>query len=365
MGAAGSITIDEDRVQGEDGGDAAVPDDAQPVAAPGNAPAPTVAGPATAAASDGAEGGLHVPAAATDVLSRWRSVNLTDLSFTPEEVSTMAATLPEEKRDDARAALELGRAIVGGAGAAPRGAPLVGAGGLTVDLRLAANRAAHHTDVFDDDPHAVILRRGQPWTVGLRVAGAARGAITGVLVDATDASNTFRVRVEPSTAAGDDADADASGVYDVFVPATAPVGRFTLELSAGGGAHTARVAATVLFNAWCADDAVHLPDAAVRGEFVLNEAGTLYKGFPFYVQPFAWQYDQFGGAVARCVLDVLLPRVAAGVRGDPALLARRFSALVNGNDARQDSAEHFCRLGALLFTATAWIFIPAYCFALP
>ena len=31
--------------------------------------------------------------------------------------------------------------------------------------------------------------------------------------------------------------------------------------------------------------------------------------------------------------------------------------------ARRDSAEDFCRLGALLFTAMAWIFIPAYCFA--
>ena len=30
--------------------------------------------------------------------------------------------------------------------------------------------------------------------------------------------------------------------------------------------------------------------------------------------------------------------------------------------ARQDSAEDFSRLGALLFTAMAWIFIPAHCF---
>ena len=30
--------------------------------------------------------------------------------------------------------------------------------------------------------------------------------------------------------------------------------------------------------------------------------------------------------------------------------------------ARQDSAEDFSRLNALLFTAVAWIFIPAYCF---
>ena len=33
--------------------------------------------------------------------------------------------------------------------------------------------------------------------------------------------------------------------------------------------------------------------------------------------------------------------------------------------ARRDSAEDFSRLGALLFTATTWIFIRAYCFAVP
>ena len=33
--------------------------------------------------------------------------------------------------------------------------------------------------------------------------------------------------------------------------------------------------------------------------------------------------------------------------------------------ARHDSAEDFSRLDALLFTAMAWIFIPAYCFAIP
>ena len=32
---------------------------------------------------------------------------------------------------------------------------------------------------------------------------------------------------------------------------------------------------------------------------------------------------------------------------------------------RRDSAEDFSRLGALLCTATDWIFIPAHCFAIP
>ena len=33
--------------------------------------------------------------------------------------------------------------------------------------------------------------------------------------------------------------------------------------------------------------------------------------------------------------------------------------------ARQDSAEHFCRLEAPCCTAMGWLFIPAYCFAVP
>ena len=33
--------------------------------------------------------------------------------------------------------------------------------------------------------------------------------------------------------------------------------------------------------------------------------------------------------------------------------------------SRRDSAEDFSRLNALLFTAMAWILIPAYCFAVP
>ena len=38
---------------------------------------------------------------------------------------------------------------------------------------------------------------------------------------------------------------------------------------------------------------------------------------------------------------------------------------LQGRSARRDSAEDFSRLNALLFTAMAWIFIPAYCFAVP
>ena len=41
------------------------------------------------------------------------------------------------------------------------------------------------------------------------------------------------------------------------------------------------------------------------------------------------------------------------------------NAATLGPQARHDSAEDFSRLDALLFTAMAWIFIPAYCSANP
>ena len=47
---------------------------------------------------------------------------------------------------------------------------------------------------------------------------------------------------------------------------------------------------------------------------------------------------------------VLVPALSGDVFGDATRTIAR------------DSAEHFSRLDALLFTAVAWIFIPAYCF---
>ena len=41
------------------------------------------------------------------------------------------------------------------------------------------------------------------------------------------------------------------------------------------------------------------------------------------------------------------------------------AAGVPAREARHDSAEEFCRLKARRCTAMAWIFIPAYCFAIP
>ena len=73
--------------------------------------------------------------------------------------------------------------------------------------------------------------------------------------------------------------------------------------------------------------------------------------------------------------SVTLPRVVRALRGlavhQVSLGTSHSSCLTRDRHvytwgyARQDSAEDFFRLGALLFTAMGWILIPVYCFALP
>ena len=58
----------------------------------------------------------------------------------------------------------------------------------------------------------------------------------------------------------------------------------------------------------------------------------------------------------------IIGTVAPGYEPVRAQFERHFAEEL---EACHDSEEDFCRLDALLCTATAWIFIPAYCFAIP
>ncbi len=63
-----------------------------------------------------------------------------------------------------------------------------------------------------------------------------------------------------------------------------------------------------------------------------------------------------------CSASIAAPNPDAGWNELAEWIAR-----LSGDDvpARRDSAEDFSRLNALLCTAMGWIFIPAYCFAVP
>ena len=68
------------------------------------------------------------------------------------------------------------------------------------------------------------------------------------------------------------------------------------------------------------------------------------------------------GVVGYSAVDVNYAAITVGSSSVP-FGGLEFS--FNSFLARRDSAEHFSRLNALLFTATDWIFIPAHCFAIP
>ncbi len=61
----------------------------------------------------------------------------------------------------------------------------------------------------------------------------------------------------------------------------------------------------------------------------------------------------------ECVKFLRAKKAAAAFR------AYRPRMLTDLHAACRDSAEHFSRLNALLFTATDWMFIPTYRFAVP
>ena len=194
---------------------------------------------------------------------------------------------------------------------------------LALDARPGANRAAHRTALFEDGGTEVVLRRGQDWEMafvltaaagrltqgmvaGLQVEGALHVAGAGPGADALVhalpsvpgpaglAGAGWGVSVQAAVLTAEaGGPGSCAGVVQLRIPATAPVGRFTLRLSAsvpsspaapgaGGGGDGARAAspvqvvpATVLFNAWCKEDGVYLAGEAERAEYVLNEAGTL------------------------------------------------------------------------------------------
>ena len=100
-------------------------------------------------------------------------------------------------------------------------------------------------------------------------------------------------------------------------------------------------------------------------------------GCTAYLLSRRWSRSTHAYVVRRCFIAFLacsaIPFLSSKVLGPAATVSDRailtmwwmvFGSLWHAQ-ARQDFAEDFSRLNALLFTATDWIFIPAYCFALP
>ncbi|XP_042561158.1 protein-glutamine gamma-glutamyltransferase 2-like isoform X1 [Clupea harengus] len=126
-------------------------------------------------------------------------------------------------------------------------------------------------------------------------------------------------------------------------PADASVGSYNLYMREGSHASPQSITNMVLlFNPWCTEDWVHLPEEAKRQEYVMAEQGIIYRGSADRIGPLAWNFGQFEEDMVdicmklldmnpKCLRD---PAEDFSARCNPIYVGRVVSAMINANDDR-------------------------------
>ncbi|KAM8793634.1 protein-glutamine gamma-glutamyltransferase K-like [Eudromia elegans] len=217
-----------------------------------------------------------------------------------------------------------------------------------------ADGSAHHTAAFGPAPF--VARRGQPF--GLRVLlprpyGREGDALcveltlgptpqvakgTHVLIPLGGESPTgWTAEEEEGEEEGAEPGDGPALRVRVAAPPDAPVGRYRLSVKtrAAGGEFGAPFdhALVLLFNPWCPDDLVYMENTGDLDEYVLNESGRIFYGTEAQIAERSWNYGQFDPGVLEACLYILDRRgMPHGARGDPVMVARVVSAMVNSLD---------------------------------
>ncbi|XP_047424368.1 coagulation factor XIII A chain-like [Mugil cephalus] len=235
-----------------------------------------------------------------------------------------------------------------GSEAAPRSYPP--AGGLIVehiDMCKEMNGPKHYTTSYDN-PNLVV-RRGLDFTIRL--------TLNRPLTEHDDFQLEFLIGSNPSANKGSlvvvpfgpreggpwlGQILDVQGQVVVLSITPAPnciVGKFRMYVAfavGGGMERSKRDAATdvyVLFNAWCPEDTVFLPNEAERMEYVLNDVGVIFNGSVGAVASRNWVYGQFEkGVLDACIHLLDVCHMPIDDRGDVLKLVRMGSAVINSND---------------------------------
>ncbi|KAM4713874.1 protein-glutamine gamma-glutamyltransferase 2-like [Anableps anableps] len=128
-------------------------------------------------------------------------------------------------------------------------------------------------------------------------------------------------------------------ILSVTPPADAPVGRYSLSVELGTGS-AVKESLVVLFNPWCKEDWVYLPDEKERQEYVMNEHGIIYRGTAHSFGPMHWEFGQFEEEMVDICLELLDlnpkhkrdPDDDVSARCNPIYISRVISAMINSND---------------------------------
>ncbi|XP_047453950.1 protein-glutamine gamma-glutamyltransferase 2-like [Mugil cephalus] len=125
---------------------------------------------------------------------------------------------------------------------------------------------------------------------------------------------------------------------NVTPPADAPVGKYSLSVMTEKETKSLGTL-VVLFNPWCSDDWVYLPDERERQEYVMNEEGLIYRGSSHSMCPMPWIFGQFEEEMVDICLKLLDvnpkhakdPADDVSARCNPIYVSRVISAMINCN----------------------------------
>ncbi|XP_040890425.1 protein-glutamine gamma-glutamyltransferase E [Toxotes jaculatrix] len=226
-----------------------------------------------------------------------------------------------------------------------------------VDLHSKTNNTEHHTSAISVDQ--LIVRRGQPFRLTLQLAQPFNPDLHPLIFVAVTGKRPSEergtklcfgipdsVQRSPSAKAvwkaelhGNCSPLTGALTLTVTPAADAPVGEYTLSVK-HGNEETQLATLVVLFNPWCSDDWVFLPDEQERQEYVMNQHGIIYTGSGNYISPKSWDFGQFEEIMVKIcmkILDVnrkhaMDPADDVSARCNPIYVGRVVSAMINCQD---------------------------------
>ncbi|XP_014874844.1 protein-glutamine gamma-glutamyltransferase E-like [Poecilia latipinna] len=224
-----------------------------------------------------------------------------------------------------------------------------------VDLHCHANNVAHNTHEISTSQ--LIVRRGQPFSITLELDFAFSTSESLKLTVETGrfpkpsrgTKCTFGTRVatcDVGTKALWSCSINATSslqtgcvTLNVTPPADAPVGKYSLSIELGRPS-AVKESLVVLFNPWCQNDWVYLPDEKERQEYVMNEQGHIYRGTAHCFSPMFWDFGQFEEEMVDICLKLLDvnpkhkrdPEDDVSARCNPIYVGRVISAMINCYD---------------------------------
>ncbi|KAJ4923951.1 hypothetical protein JOQ06_028206, partial [Pogonophryne albipinna] len=186
-----------------------------------------------------------------------------------------------------------------------------------VEMSQSINKPNHHTSSYD--LKNLVIRRGEEFLMQV--------SFNRIPEPSDDFQIEFLIGANPSLI-------KASLVMVVFGPRAGEGGRW--QGRRRGMQRSKRDATTdlyLLFNAWCPEDEVFLPNDAERQEYVLSDYGTIYQGSAGAVGRRDWVYGQFErGVLDACIFVLDASRMPIYNRGDCIKLVRKGSAMINSQD---------------------------------